>query len=134
MNKSIDFVGQPIFSQLLSLIEEPIIQETIKEHKANRCYKKPFLWDHLVSMLYGVYTHCTSGRQRKDGKSKGGMKVHTLLNADTNMPSFIKYTASALHDQQFYKYIKELPDYFIIAFDKAYINYKQFNLINKVNI
>ena len=221
MNKSTDFVGQPIFSQLLSLIEKPIIQETIKEHKANRCYKKLFLWDHLVSMLYGVYTHCTSlrelqyglevcqgklnhlnldrvpprstlsdgnmnrpskvfgtiyqkiygtykntisdsrmkndaikglyivdsstislfkailkpaGRKRKDGKSKGGMKVHTLLNADTNMPSFIKYTAAALHDQQFYKYIKELPDHSIIAFDKAYINYKQFDAFTARNI
>ncbi len=221
MNKSTDFVGQPIFSQLLSLIEKPIIQETIKEHKANRCYKKLFLWDHLVSMLYGVYTHCTSlrelqyglevcqgklnhlnldrvpprstlsdgnmnrpskvfgtiyqkiygtykntisdsrmkndaikglyiidsstislfkailkpaGRKRKDGKSKGGMKVHTLLNADTNMPSFIKYAAAALHDQQFYKYIKELPDHSIIAFDKAYINYKQFDAFTARNI
>ena len=221
MNKSTDFVGQPIFSQLLSLIEKPIIEQTIKEHKANRCYKKLFLWDHLVSMLYGVYTHCTSlrelqyglevcqgklnhlnldrvpprstlsdgnmnrpskvfgtiyqklystykntisdsrmkndaikglyildsstvslfkailkpaGRKRKDGKSKGGMKVHTLLNADTNMPSFIKYTAAALHDQQFYKYIKELPDHSIITFDKAYINYKQFDAFTARNI
>ena len=40
-----------------------------------------------------------AGRKRKDGTSKGGMKVHTLLNADANMPSFIKYTAAALHDQ-----------------------------------
>jgi hypothetical protein len=221
MNKSAGFVGQPIFSQLLSLIEKPIIHQAIKEHKANRCYKKLFVWDHLVSMLYGVYTHCTSlrelqcgleicqgklthlnldrvaarstlsdgnmnrpskvfgtiyqkiygtykntisdsrmkndaikglyildsstvslfkailkpaGRKRKDGKSKGGMKVHTLLNADTNMPSFIKYTAAALHDQQFYKYIKELPGHSIIAFDKAYINYKQFNAFTQRDI
>ena len=218
MNKSTDFVGQPVFSQLLSLLDQKIIRDTISEHKANRCYKKLFLWDHLVSMLYGVYTHCTSlreiqygleicqgklrhinlnrvpprstlsdgnkqrpskvfgsiyqklygiykhsisdsrlkasitqklyildsttislfkailkpaGRKRKDGKSKGGMKVHTLLNADTNMPSFIKYTAAALHDQQFYKYIKELPDHSIIAFDKAYINYQQFDAFTK---
>jgi transposase len=62
------------------------------------------------------------------------MKVHTLLNAQTNMPSFIKYTAAALHDQQFYKYIKELPDYSIIAFDKAYINYMQFDAFTKRNI
>jgi hypothetical protein len=221
MNKSTDFVGQPIFSQLLSLIEKPLIQQTITEHKANRCYKKLFVWDHLVSMLYGVYTHCSSlreiqcglevcqgklnhinlsrvpprstlsdgnkqrpskvfgtiyqklydfykhtisdshlkkeavkglyildsstislfkailkpaGRKRKDGTSKGGMKVHTLLNADTNMPSFIKYTAAALHDQQFYKYITELPDYSIIAFDKAYINYRQFEAFTARNI
>jgi hypothetical protein len=218
MNKSTDFVGQPIFSQLLSLLDKSVIRQSIEEHKANRCYKKLFLWDHLVSMLYGIYTNCTSlreiqyglevcqgklnhlnltrvpprstlsdgnkqrpskvfgtiyqklygfykhsisdsrlhsaviqrlyildsttislfkailkpaGRKRKDGKSKGGMKVHTLLNAQTNMPSFIKYTAAALHDQQFYKYIKELPDYSIIAFDKAYINYRQFDAFTK---
>ena len=221
MNKSSTFVGQPIFSQLLSLIEKSIINETIIEHKANKYYKKLFVWDHLVSMLYGVYTHCTSlreiqyglevcqgklnhlnlervpprstlsdgnikrpskvfgtiyqkiyntykhsisdsrmrndaikglyildsstvslfkailkpaGRKRKDGKSKGGMKVHTLLNADTNMPTFIKYTAAALHDQQFYKYIKELPDHSIIAFDKAYINFEQFDAFTARNI
>ena len=221
MNKSTDFVGQPIFSQLLSLLDKSVIRQSIEEHKANRCYKKLFLWDHLVSMLYGIYTNCTSlreiqyglevcqgklnhlnltrvpprstlsdgnkqrpskvfgtiyqklygfykhsisdsrlhsaviqrlyildsttislfkailkpaGRKRKDGKSKGGMKVHTLLNAQTNMPSFIKYTAAALHDQQFYKYIKELPDYSIIAFDKAYINYKQFDAFTKRNV
>ena len=75
-----------------------------------------------------------AGRKRKDGKSKRGMKVHTLLNADTNMPSFIKYTAAALHDQQFYKYIKELPDHSIIAFDKAYINYMQFDAFTARNI
>ena len=67
MNKSTTFLGQPIFSQLLSLIEKPIIQSTIQEHQANRCYKKLFLWDHLVSMLYGVYTHCTSLRELQYG-------------------------------------------------------------------
>ena len=221
MNKSTNYLGQPIFSQLLSLIDSAIIKQCIQEHKTNRCYKKLFLWDHLVSMLYGVYSHCTSlrelqcglevcqgklnhinlsrvpprstlsdgnknrpskvfgtiyqklysfykntisdsclkkpavkglyildsstislfkailkpaGRKRKDGTSKGGMKVHTLLNADTNMPSFIKYTAAALHDQQFYKYISNLPDYSIIVFDKAYINYKQFEAFTARNI
>lgn len=213
MNKSTDYLGQPILSQLLSLIDKPVIQHAVRSHKANYRYKKLFLWDHLVSMLYGVFTHCTSlrelqcglevcqgklnhlnlslvppkrtladgnmnrpskvfgtiykktyeaykylisdstlkseiamrlfildsstislfkailkpaGRKRKDGRSKGGMKVNTLLQAETNMPCFINYMAAALHDQQFYSYIKELPDNSIIVFDKAYINYHQF--------
>ena len=67
-----------------------------------------------------------AGRKRSDGKSKGGLKAHTLLKADCNMPAFVKFTASALHDQQFYEYIKELPNDSIIAFDKAYLNYEQF--------
>ncbi len=75
-----------------------------------------------------------AGRKREDGKSKGGMKVHTLLKADCNMPSFIKFTAAALHDQQFYQYIKELPDSSIITFDKAYVNYEQFDAFSERNI
>ena len=67
MNKSTDFIGQPIFSQLLSLLDQSIIRQSIREHKANRCYKKLFLWDHLVSMLYGIYTHCTSLREIQYG-------------------------------------------------------------------
>ena len=67
-------------------------------------------------------------------RAKGGMKAHTLLNAETNMPSFVKFTAAAMHDQQFYKYIKELPDHSIIAFDKAYINYPQFEEFTKRSI
>ena len=213
MNKSTDYLGQPILTQLLSLIDKTIIQHTIRSHKANYRYKKLLVWDHLVSMLYGVFTNCTSlreiqhglevcqgklnhlnlsrvpprstlsdgnksrpskvfgtiyqklyethkslisdstlkaeiakrlfildsttislfkailkpaGRKRRDGKSKGGMKVNTLLQAETHMPSFINYMAAALHDQQFYSYIKELPDNSIIVFDKAYINYEQF--------
>jgi transposase len=75
-----------------------------------------------------------AGRKRGDGKSKGGMKVNTLLQAETHMPSFLNYMAAALHDQQFYSYIKELPDHSIIVFDKAYINYQQFQAFNDRSI
>ena len=221
MNKITNYLGQPIFTQILSFIDNTLVEQVTKLHRANRHTKKLMFKDHLVTMMYAVFTGCTSirevqtglelcqgklnhfnlkdvpprstlsdgnmqrpskvfgtiyqklygfykhsisdsrlnsaiikrlyildsttislfkailkpaGRKRKDGKSKGGMKVHTLLNAATNMPSFIKYTAAALHDQQFYKYIKELPDYSIIAFDKAYINYLQFDAFTKRNI
>jgi hypothetical protein len=67
MNKSADFIGQPVPSQLLSLMARPFIHQTIKEHKANCCYKKLFLWDHLVIMLYVIYTHCTSLRELQHG-------------------------------------------------------------------
>ncbi len=34
MNKSTDFVGQPIFSRLISLIDKPVIRGPITEYKA----------------------------------------------------------------------------------------------------
>ncbi len=50
------------------------------------------------------------------------------------MLCFIKFTAAALHDQQFYECIKELPNHSIITFDKAYINYEQFDKFNNRGI
>ena len=221
MDKLTNYLGQPIFSQLLSLIGNSIIEQVTKLHKANRFAKKLMFKDHLATMLYAVFTGCTSirevqaglelclgklnhfnlkevpprstlsdgnkkrpsaifgavyqqlykryshiisdsrlsrdiysrlyildsstialfkailkpaGRKRLDGKSKGGMKMHTMLKADCNMPAFIKFSASALHDQLFYKYSKELPDGSIIAFDKAYINFEQFDLFTQRGI
>lgn len=60
MSKSKAYPGQPILSQLLSLIEKPLIQHAIRSHKVNYRYKKLFLCDHLISMLYGIFTNCTS--------------------------------------------------------------------------
>jgi len=213
MDKTTEYVGQPIFTQILSLIDDSLIRSACKAHKADKYAKKLCFKDHLTTMLYCIFARCTTlrevetglelcngklnhlnlqkvpprstlsdgnkkrtsdvfgtlyqglyqqykhiisnsllkqsiasklyildsstislfkailkpaGRKRGDGKSKGGIKVHTLLKADSNMPSFIKYTAAAMHDQQFYEYIKELPNGSIITFDKAYINYRQF--------
>lgn len=67
MNKSTTFLGQPIMSQILSLIEDTIVNTTIDEHNANRFYKKLFFRDHLVSMLFSIYTHCTSLRELQCG-------------------------------------------------------------------
>ena len=75
-----------------------------------------------------------AGRKRRDGKSKGGIKAHMLLKADSNMPSFVKYSAASMHDQQFYQYISVLPENSIITFDKAYINYEQFDAFEKRGI
>ena len=194
MPEATKYVGQPIFTQVLSLIDEPLISKAIQKHQANKFSKKLGFKDHLTSMLYCIFSRCTSlrevqtglelcngklnhlnlqrvparstlsdgnkkrssedfgtlyqslygkykhiisdsllkqsisdklyildsstislfkailkpaGRKRLDGKSKGGIKVHTLLKADNNMPHFIKYTAAALHDQQFYECINE---------------------------
>ena len=67
MNKSTDYIGQPILSQLLSLIDQPLLRQTIRSYKANYRYKKLLVWDHLVSMLYGVFTNCTSLREIQHG-------------------------------------------------------------------
>lgn len=63
MNKSTFFTGQPIFTQLLSLVPRSIIAQATQAFKSDRYYKKFDTYHHLVTMLYATYQHCTSLRE-----------------------------------------------------------------------
>lgn len=67
----------------------------------------------------------TSGRKRIDGKQKGGIKAHTLIDADNRVPSFIHFTSAATHDKCLLDEL-QLEGGDFICFDKAYIDYKRF--------
>ena len=68
------------FSQLLSLNDQSLIRQTIRSHKANYRYKKLLVWDHLVSILYGVLTNCSTLRDIHHGLDVFHGKVHTTIS------------------------------------------------------
>lgn len=76
MSKSTFFTGQPIFSQLLSLLPKPLLRSCVQSHKSDRYYKKFKSHDHLVSMLYACFQKCTSLRE----VTTGLMACHHKLN------------------------------------------------------
>ena len=41
------------------------------------------------------------GRKTKEGKSKGGSKVHTVINADTKVPSLVWFSPATINDHNF---------------------------------
>jgi hypothetical protein len=67
MDKSKQFVGQPVLSQLLDVIPSSLIQQTGRKHKANRYYKSLPFRVHLVSLLYGVFSYCNGLRELSEG-------------------------------------------------------------------
>lgn len=67
----------------------------------------------------------SAGRNPLNGKRKGGVKVHTLIQSDEDVPCLIRFSSGAGHDSQFLKDIK-LPDGSFIVFDKGYNDYSQF--------
>lgn len=67
----------------------------------------------------------TTGRKRIDGKQKGGIKAHTVIDADNRVPSFIYFTSAATHDKCLLDQL-QLEEGDFICFDKAYIDYKRF--------
>lgn len=67
MNKSTHFFGQPIFSQLLSLIDKSLLKQIIARHQSDKYYKKLDSWHHIVSMLYCSFSGATSLRELSTG-------------------------------------------------------------------
>lgn len=213
--KEINFVGQPIFKQIINLVDKVNISTIIKAHDSDRYYKAFKTRTHLIAMLIGILSRCDSmteiceglralggklnhlglvkapakspasdglrnrdnrffedlyfalvnkyqsflsdsrtygltfkevllidsttirlfsdilkgvGRNPKgDGKKKGGLKVHMLIDAVQSVGRFIKITAAKVHDKNFLKSL-ELISHSMIVFDKAYNYYHQFAL------
>ncbi len=209
----IKFVGQPIFKQVIGLIDAISIQGLIKKHDADRYYKAFKAKTQLITVLFGILSRCDSmteiceglralggklnhlglekapakstacdgmrnrdnkffedvyfslvrhyksflsdsrtfgltfkeillidsttirlfsdilkgvGRNPKnDGKKKGGLKVHMLIDAVQSVGRFIKITAAKVHDKNFLKEI-ELISHSMVVFDRAYNYYHQF--------
>jgi hypothetical protein len=67
----------------------------------------------------------TSG-QNPRGKRKGGIKVHTLIRSDQDIPCMIRFSAAAANDSQFLKEV-HLPKGSILVFDRGYADYIKLN-------
>jgi len=73
------------------------------------------------------------GRNPKEGKKKGGIKAHTIIKADENVPCLIRYTAAAKHDHTLLKEV-DLPKGSIITFDKGYVDYTRYQEFSESEI
>jgi len=74
------------------------------------------------------------GRPRLDGaRSKGGIKVHAMMDAFSGVTEFVRMTPAKAHDRQFLLKLK-LPKESFIVFDKAYNDYRQFHSWSKQGV
>jgi hypothetical protein len=75
-----------------------------------------------------------AGQSKLDGRRKGGLKVHTLIRSDEDVPCLVRFTAGAAADVSFLKSI-HLPEGSILVMDRGYVNdYRQLNRLNKEKI
>jgi len=220
-NTEIKLIGQPIFKQIVDLIEGINLKGLIKKHNSDHYYKAFKSRTHLITMLFGIFSRCDSmteiceglramggklnhlgldqspakstacdglrnrdskffedvyfslvrhyksflsdsrtfgltftevllidsttirlfsdllkgvGRNPKgDGKKKGGLKVHMLIDAVQSVGRFIKITEAKVHDKNFLKEL-DLISHSMVVFDRAYNYYHQFALWTQKNV
>ena len=224
MGKSSHFIGQPMYSQVIKLLDKSRILQISRENGGERYTKRFNGWIHLVVMLYAIimrfdslreitaslltearklshigitfkigrstladankrrseaifesiyrdtyatYRHVLSsdsrrgktpqwmrrlqiidsttitlfsnlifkgvGRHPKNGKKKGGIKVHTVIHAKEGVPSDIRFTSAATNDSFMLK-PSSLSKGDIIAMDRAYIDYEKFEQLTEKQV
>ena len=67
--------------------------------------KKVKIVDSTSISLFKDILKCV-GRKSSNGKSKGGIKSHTVINADEKVPNLVWFTSAATHDHQFLEKLK----------------------------
>ena len=73
------------------------------------------------------------GRHPKNGKKKGGIKVHTVIHANERVPSDVRFTSAATNDSFMLK-PSSLSKGDIIAMDRAYIDYEKFEQLTEKKV
>jgi len=96
------------------------LSDSRKKSEASRLY----IFDSTTISLFQEILR-TSGKNPA-GKRKGGIKVHTLIRSDQDIPCMIRYSAAAANDSQFLKEV-DLPKGSIIVFDRGYADYIKLN-------
>ena len=94
--------------------------------------RKIYDWENKVEIidsstisLFKDILSCV-GREPLNGKRKGGIKVHTQINLQENVPKLIWFSAATTHDKQFLKRLN-LEKGKIAVFDRGYNDYKTFD-------
>lgn len=120
-NKKRDvIVFENIYHQLLKqygiFLSDSRIKDVIK--------KQVKIFDSSTISLFKSIMECV-GRNPKNGKRKGGIKVHTVVNADEIVPSLVWFSEAKTHDHKFLEKLK-CDKNTIYVFDKGYNDYKAF--------
>lgn len=125
-NRDVEVFGE-IYNSLLKQYSHILSDSRIKEVLK----KQVKIVDSSTISLFKDILKCV-GRKAKSGKSKGGIKVHTVINADETVPHLVWFSDASKHDHQFLKKLN-CDNNSIYVFDKGYNDYKAFDYFTKQN-
>jgi hypothetical protein len=82
------------------------------------------IFDSTTISLFKDILQCV-GRNPQNGKKKGGIKVHTIINVDQTVPKMVWFSEAAKNDHMLLEKLK-MDSNTIYVFDKGYNDYKAF--------
>ena len=110
------------FAQVYASLYTQYSSVLLDSHHKTANQKRLFIMDSTTITLFSNILK-GAGRNPIKGKKKEGIKVHTIITSDENVPRFIRFTSAATHDHTLLKDIN-IPSGSILVFDKGYVDYK----------
>lgn len=104
----------------------------LSDSRTNSRSSKLYIIDSTTIKLFHDVLR-TGGQVPASGKCKGGIKVHTMIRSDQDVPCMIRFSSGVAHDSQYLKEV-HLPKGSIIVFDKGYRGYATFNKLGSEGI
>ena len=119
-----DIVFEAVYRDLYKTYKDELSADS-RKRQVPKWLNRLQIMDSTTISLFSNLIFKGVGRHPKTGKKKGGIKVHTIIHANEEVPSDIQFTSAASHDSFMLK-----PSHYgkgdIIAVDRAYIDYEKF--------
>lgn len=118
-NTEIKLLGQPIFSQVLNLVDKWEFSKLVKENRSDHYYKAFKSWDHLVVMLFGILSRCDSMAETCEGlKGLSGKLNHLGLDkapAKSSAGDGLRNRDNALFEGLYYQLIQRYRSFLSVS-------------------
>lgn len=122
------------------LVFQDVYYSLVNEyHRIISDSQQAYAWENRLEIidsstisLFKDILHCV-GRKPATGKTKGGIKVHTQLNLQEQVPKLVWFSAATTHDKKFFKHV-QLEKGKIAVFDRGYNDYKTFDTFTENGI
>lgn len=114
-----------VFEKIYFALVEQYRDILSDSRKITLSIKKLFIVDSTTIKLFSGILEGVGRNPKNQGKKKGGVKVHMLIDAVENIASMVLITAAKVHDSTFLNNLKLSAGSFVV-FDRAYNNYKRF--------
>ena len=119
-----DIVFEAVYRDLYKTYKDELSADS-RKRQVPKWLNRLQIMDSTTISLFSNLIFKGVGHHPKTGKKKGGIKVHTIIHANEEVPSDIQFTSAATHDSFMLK-----PSHYgkgdILAVDRAYIDYEKF--------
>ena len=136
-DNEIKFVGQPIFGQIMKLIDKSTFVKLVKDKQSDYYYKAFKSWDELIVLLFGILSRCDSMAEICEGmKALGGKLNHLGLQkapAKSTASDGLRNRESSFFEALYYKLVEQYKGF--LSDSRTYgLTFKELLIIDSTTI